>query len=248
MTGFSIRIPGRHELRLAGSRLTLSTAAGWLLFAVSLMACNFSVRADTVYIRDTLYVPLRGGQSSEYRILHRGLKSGTRLERLEENEESGYSRVRLADGMEGWIQTQYLVDEPIAQSRLDAVQQQLEELEARYQQTLLKLRSASEASQAQTAELAALKTERDKLAVELERITGIAADTLNINEENQRLADEQNSLFEQIEQLDRQNEMLADDRAQEWFLRGAGTIMIGLLFGFWVARRIYQKRGAGGWA
>ncbi|MEX1236901.1 MAG: hypothetical protein WD994_01390, partial [Pseudomonadales bacterium] len=41
--------------------------------------------AATVYIRDTLYVPLRGGQSSEYRILHRGVKSGTPLELIEEN-------------------------------------------------------------------------------------------------------------------------------------------------------------------
>ena len=33
--------------------------------------------ADTVYVRDTLYVPLRGGQSQEHRILHRGLRSGS---------------------------------------------------------------------------------------------------------------------------------------------------------------------------
>ena len=41
--------------------------------------------AETVYIRDTLYVPLRGGQSSEHRILHKGIPSGTELELLEVN-------------------------------------------------------------------------------------------------------------------------------------------------------------------
>ena len=60
--------------------------------------------AETVYIRDTIYVPLRGGQSSEHRILHKGIASGTALELLEVNDDTGFSQVRTASGMQGWIQ------------------------------------------------------------------------------------------------------------------------------------------------
>ena len=91
-----------------------------LLIGFLVVAAIHQVKADTVYIRDTLYVPLRGGQSTEHRILHRGLRSGTELERLETSEDTGYTRVRTPDGLEGWLQTQYLVEEPIASTRLEA--------------------------------------------------------------------------------------------------------------------------------
>ena len=40
---------------------------------------------------------------------------------------------------------------------------------------------------------------------------------------------------------------ISDDRAQQWFIRGAGAVLIGLLFGFWLGRRMYHRRYNGGW-
>ena len=76
------------------------------------MIVSATALAETVYVRDTLYVPLRGGATAEHRILHKGIRSGTAMELLEADPESGYSRVRMGDGLEGWIQSQYLVDFP----------------------------------------------------------------------------------------------------------------------------------------
>ena len=68
---------------------------------VLLLATSAQLVAEKVYIRDTLYVPLSGGQTQEHRILHRGLKSGLKLERLETNDETDYSRVPTVAGLEG---------------------------------------------------------------------------------------------------------------------------------------------------
>ena len=51
--------------------------AGILVLAV---LAGGAATAKDVYIRDTLYVPLRGGQSTEHRILHRGLRSEEKAE------------------------------------------------------------------------------------------------------------------------------------------------------------------------
>ncbi|MCB1675993.1 MAG: TIGR04211 family SH3 domain-containing protein, partial [Halioglobus sp.] len=110
-----------------------------LIALVGLAPCAL---AKTVYVRDTLYVPLRGGQGQEYRILHKGIRSGTPLEVLQENEETGYSLVRMEDGLEGWIQTQYLVDEPIARDLLDQANQKLDELEKLHEDTQKQLTDA----------------------------------------------------------------------------------------------------------
>jgi len=216
-----------------------------LLLALSSSA---SAIAEKVYVRDTLYVPLRGGQSSEHRILHRGLRSGTELERLETNEESGYSRVRTEDGLEGWLQTQYLVEEPIASMQLDGMQDRLASLEAEHQQTLLRLREAREENERLSSSQGNLSAEKDELAKELAQLTELSANTIAIDQENQQLNEDRETLLEEIARLNSENADLSDDDAQDWFLRGAGTVLLGLLFGVWIGRRIYQRRNNSGWA
>ncbi len=211
------------------------------------MTANQALLADTVYVRDTLYVPLRGGQSTEHRILHRGLRSGTLLERLEVNKDTGYSRVRLENGQEGWIQSQYLVDEPIARIRLEEAEARFAELDSRYQQVtadLQKLRSTELAITTTNNELVARNTE---LKAELDKITNLASNVIAIDEENKQLRGEHDALLAEIDALSVANQLFQDTSDRKWFLNGAGTILIGLLFGFWFSRKIYHKRG-GGWS
>ncbi len=211
------------------------------------IASSAAAIADRVYIRDNLYVPLRGGQSSEHRILHRGLRSGTELERLETNEESGYTRVRTEGGLEGWLQTQYLVEEPIAAMQLDDMQAQLEQLEAEHQQTLLRLRELREANEGLTASQGNLTSEKEELTVELAKITELSSNVIAIDEENKQLNEDRETLLDEIARLNKENDDLSNDSAQDWFLRGAGTVLLGLLFGVWIGRRIYQRRNNSGW-
>jgi SH3 domain protein len=219
-----------------------------LLVITMLLSTSQIAFADEVYIRDTLYVPLRGGQSTEYRILHRGLKSGTPLERLETNEETGYTRVRTDDGLEGWLQTQYLVDEPIASTLLDGVISEMASLDAKHQQTLLSLKEAEEAKEALAIAQESLADQNASLVEDLDTITTLSANVVAIDEQNKQLNEDRDALLQEIKDLNELTEALSDDRAQEWFLRGAGTVLLGLLFGFWLGRRIYNKRSSSGWA
>ena len=216
-------------------------------FLLLLMATD-SVLADKVYVRDTLYVPIRDGQSNEHRILHSGVRSGTRLERLDENDDTKYSKVRMESGLEGWMRTQYLVTEPIAEDQLDAANSQLASLKEQYQASLIQIDEFDTVQNKLDQNRVELQVENQELSAELNRITALAASVIAIDEENKMLKEEQTSLHRSIDSLDVANQELQNDSNQSWFLRGAGTVLIGLLFGFWVARRIYQKRSSGGWA
>lgn len=214
---------------------------GYLLVGTTLLTISQFSLADEAYIGDTLYVPLRGGESSEHRIIHRGIKSGTLLERLETNKQTGYTRVRTGKGLEGWLLTQYLVDEPIASAQLDSVKSELQSLDTKHQQTLLSLKEANE-------EREVLADRNALLAEDLATITTLSANVVVINQQNKRLSEERDALLQEITSLNELTDALSDDRLQQWFLRGAGIMLIGLLFGFWLSRGIYHKRDRGGWA
>ena len=219
----------------------------YLLVSAPLLTVSQLSFADEVYIRDMIYVPLRGGESTKHRIIHRGIRSGTPLERLQVNEETGYTRVRTADGLEGWLQTQYLVDEPIARTQLDEMKAEVRSLETRHQQTLLSLREIREAKEALTKKQENLTDQNARLLKELTTITTLSGNVIAIDEQNKQLGEERDVLLQQIDNLNELTDTLSNDRAQQWFLRGAGAVLVGLLLGFWVARRIYHKRYNGGW-
>ena len=200
--------------------------------------------AETVYIRDTLYVPLRGGQSSEHRILHKGIPSGTELELLEVNEETSFSQVRTASGMQGWIQNQYLVKTPIAKVRLAVAEEELANLKQQHEQMLATIKTMDNEAAITTSDTTNLTFENSQLKTELAEIKAIAADELFINARNAELISEQDVLYLQINQMAEELDNLKNSSAQDWFLRGAGTIIIGLLFGFLISRRIYVNKAS----
>ncbi|MFN3235556.1 MAG: TIGR04211 family SH3 domain-containing protein [Pseudomonadales bacterium] len=214
------------------------------LLLMSLVASSLA-SADTVYIRDVIYVPLRGGQSNEHRILHQGIRSGTVLERLETNEDTGFSRVRTSSGLEGWIQNQYLVTEPIARDRLEAMQERLEQLEADYNQANSRLGEEQSTSAENLQQIAALEQDKAALNEELSRITELAADVINIDARNSQLEQEVRDLNQQIDDLTVANASLQDETNQTWYMIGAATILAGLLLGMWFGRSLFGRRDSG---
>ena len=218
------------------SILILGLLAGSLWSQLSL--------AKTVYIRDTLYVPLRAGQSSEHRILHKGIPSGTELELLEVNEETGFSQVRTATGMQGWIQNQYLIKTPIAKVRLAVAEEELASLNQQHKQTLATLKTLENEAAITISDTTNLTAENSQLKTELAEIKAIAADEIFIHASNAELISEQDTLNLQINQIAEELDNLKNSSAQDWFLRGAGTIIVGLLFGLLISRRIYVNKAS----
>jgi SH3 domain protein len=215
------------------------------LTLLSLLIISCTALAETVYVQDVIYVPMRGGASEDHRIIHRGVPSGTPLELIREDEESGFSLVRMQNGTEGWIKTQYISPEPIARDRLREQQQRYEAL----QDTNNGLQSSLDEMEVTVARLDAEKNsltlQTHELQDELDTLTNLSADTIKINEENLQLESRNKLLMEELDTLTQMNGRLVDTRDQRWFMIGAATLFMGMLPGFWFARRIYNRRSSG---
>lgn len=194
-----------------------------------LLFCLFTaplLRAETRYITDQFEIPLRAGESLKFKIL-RNLTSGTGVEVLGTNPKSGYSRVRLEDGLIGFIFTDRLQDEPVARDQVAALEAKVAELEEKFDQLPP---SAKESQAIIDAALAA----KQRLEEELLSIRQAAGDAPRILRERAELRQTVADLTRQVSELEQRNRELDHQNAQVWFLIGSGVIVGGILIGFFL--------------
>lgn len=217
------------------------------LFLLLLVCSMQQSQAETVYIQDLIFVPLRGGASDQHRIIHRGIRSGTALERISEDAETGFSFVRLANGTVGWIRTQYISPKRIARDQLNAANKQLAALETENNALRQSIATLESTSARLTAGNNALSNQSQRIQAELDEITTLAANAIRIDADNKHLKERNNLLLDELDILSQANTQLMRLRDREWFVAGALTLLVGMLPGFWLARKIYHRRTSG-WA
>lgn len=193
--------------------------------------------AETAWISDVFYVPLRSGPSDTNRIVHKGLPSGTALEVLEEDPAAGYTHVRTPGGVEGWIGSQYVAHEPIAAIALAAANKRIQALEQQLSQrgqTLTELRSssseASSTNEALSAQVASLQAELD----ELKRVS---SEAIQEHTRNQELTTLNARLRTEVDRLIEETQRLQNNLEQHWMLIGGGLVLGGLLAGLAIKAR-----------
>jgi SH3 domain protein len=79
-----------------------------LIFAIILTVIIKSVFAETRYVSDKLIISVRDGPNQDDNVLGY-IRTGTAVDVIEEKER--YLRIKTEDGLEGWVQTQYIISE-----------------------------------------------------------------------------------------------------------------------------------------
>ena len=206
-----------------------------------MLAFELVAQGQTRYVTDRTIVELRRGPSIEYLIL-RNLEAGERVEVLEQDEDAGYSRVRVADqGTEGWILTRFLTAEPIARERLAVAERSLsgarEQVAGLQEQTAELTRELSAAR----TELTQVRSSHGEVSQELAEIRAAAANVVEIRDQNTRLQQRVLQLEGEVENLTANNTRLAGRSNQNWFVVGAAVLLGGIVIGL-VAPSLRRKR------
>ena len=98
------------------------------LLTVALIAtCPQSGAQETQYISDMVLVPVRSGPGTDYRIVNRGLPSGTALLVYDLSDDGEWTEIETRGGTRGWIPTQYLQKEPPAGLLINDLRLELEQ-------------------------------------------------------------------------------------------------------------------------
>lgn len=198
--------------------------------------------AETVYISDVLTVPLRSGPSTANRILHRGLPSGTRMEVLARDADSGFVQVRTDRGTEGWLPEQYLVSEPIARDQLAAANRRIEQLTSTVAEQRQRLETISSGKSESDQTATQLSSRVKELEQELSEIRRISAGAIAQNETNKELTALNERLRAEVDELVATITNLEDNVQERWLLIGGGLVLLGLILG--VAIKARPRRSA----
>ncbi|MBL4827346.1 MAG: TIGR04211 family SH3 domain-containing protein [Spongiibacteraceae bacterium] len=221
----------------------------FILILTSLILCSElhsqenteQLNQEIRYIRDVLYVPVRSGQTSKHRIVHKGLISGTKLFLLDNDEDSGYSLIRTEKGTQGWIPNRYLSFDPAGRDLHQQAQQRITQLQQKNSTLTLqlaKLRTQDKQSQNKITEF---NSQNQDLNNKLKHITQLSANAIALDSENKKLSQLHQSLKNQVDVLTADNKNLLDNNENDAFLNGVFAVLIGVVIALIVPRLRSKK-------
>ncbi len=196
--------------------------------------------AQTMYVTDELVITVRTGPSTQNSVI-RNLNSGDAVTILETSDDGDYVRVRTDTGEEGWALRRYLVDAPIAQSRLAAAERDLAQARDRVTELETIVADLSEQLDTVTQRMEEAETAATSLNTELVDVRSVSANALTIRDRNESLRRRVNELDQLVEELTVRNTELASRATREWFVVGAGVLITGLVLGL-VIPTLRRKR------
>lgn len=211
-----------------------------ILGLLALGPASGSFAAETMYVTDQLSIHLRTGESTGHRIL-RMLPSGTQVEVLRSNKQTGYSLIRV-NGQEGYVLTNQLLGEPATREQLVALKTRLEELQKAPDQLGGRLAQLQKDYSALQTAHDEMKRAKQQLEQELESIHRVSTDAVRIANERAELRQTVANLTRQVEDLKQENRDLSNQTTQNWFLIGAGVLGGGILLGLILPHLRFQRR------
>ena len=211
-----------------------------LLVAASLLAMSANAVAATRYISDELSINMRRGPSTSYSI-SKLLDAGARVQTL--SEANGWTQVRTEQGLEGYVLTRFLSNEPAARTRIA----EMEAETAKLKEENVALREELSQEQSGTEKLGKLRSEliaeNQALKDELEEIRRVSANAISLNQQNREFREQLLDAESEVERLRSENKSLQSRR--EGMKIGALILIGGVILG--LVLPLFRRRRKSSW-
>ena len=219
-----------------------------LVLAMTALLPTAGVAQETQYISDMVLVPVRSGAGSEYRIVNRGLPSGTALLVYTESEDGEWTEIETRGGARGWIPTRYLQKEPTANLLVNDLRRELEQVRSERDRVVSQLNlSSSEANEADET-IVELSAALESTQAELPEVKRVSAAALDLDSLNQQLVAELESERSDADLLRLENVRLRERIANNQMLDGALAVLLGVILAVVAPRLWPKKKRQDGWS
>ena len=204
-----------------------------LFFSCFFLAATVAY-GETKYVTDVFDVMVRTGPDLSHKIIAMP-KSGTQLEILEmpdEQEDSEWAAVRLPNGKEGWILSQYLIFGPPKKELIARLQKENDSLTQK-EEVLVKENRRLKQEQKEVKKALTLQTKRaNTLEQSYEKLKSESKNFLALKGSHEKASQELDTKTNQVEKLKKELDALQNNQTLWWFIAGASIILVGFLIGY----------------
>lgn len=210
----------------------------WLSF-VLLAALATPAFASPAWVNDQIYVPIRSGPGSQYRIINRGIKSGTQIDFL--GESGDWAHISY-NGTDGYIGKQYVSQSPTAGIELAKVSKENDKLKSEVADLSSKLKDAQSQLDKVQSKNSDLQSSLDSRGKQLDQLRKVAADPIRLDQANRKLNQQLSVLRSQLDQVKGENTMLRNDATSRKWITGVGILLLGLIGGLLMRNKGNRRR------
>jgi SH3 domain protein len=197
--------------------------------------------SETRYVSDELSIPMRTGASNKHRIVYFP-KSGTPLTIKETSEDGTYVHVTSPGGKEGWVESQYLMNQASARDRIVSVSKSLEKSRALEKELKQQVKELNAENRELTEQVKQFQREIKSQESSMEKLKRISANPVALANKNKSLEDQLSKITSSNKLLTEENEQLKDGSTKDWFILGAAVSMGSLLFGLLITRINWKRK------
>ncbi len=190
------------------------------------------------YVTDNLTIPMRTGTTLQHKIL-KMIPSGTAVEVLEGDSDN--SRVRV-QGVEGWVLTRFLDNNPIARDRLNLDEQKIATLELENTRLKSELKEMNDQRGQTDNTVQKLREDNQHIQTDLNNLRQTAANAIEIDKQNRRYKTQLLELDRTIQSLRQENAVLRDRTARDWFMAGAMVALTTLVVSLFLPKMVNWRR------
>ncbi len=203
---------------------------------------------DVRYISDTQYVPVRSGAGNDYRIVHRGIPSGTKVTVSQLSDDGEWAQITAQGDTSGWVRAQHLMSELPAVNRLEAAVARAERLQEQNAALAEELASLKEERDLLSSDISETDSSLQSVTEELAQLKQISGKALELDADNRRLIEETENLRSEADMLAAENRRLQESLSSEAFMDGALAVLLGVVITLVVPRLWPKRRRNTGWA
>ena len=234
-------------MRIIGLTLLSSLATVISANVLAQEASDAPPAGETRYVTDLIFTPIRTGPGGDYRIINKGLPSGTEVMYYGTTEDGVWAEVETRGGTRGYLRAQYLQTDIPRANKLNALEAELEASRERVATLQQDLYEAMEQLTSSGSDMSSTATALTETRAELAETKRISANAIQLDQLTKELTGKLEDASARNDLLKLENARLEDRVSSNQRLEGVLSLLAGIVIALLIPRLTVQRRRNDGW-
>ena len=208
---------------------------------------NTAKTSETRYVTDLIFTPVRTGPGGDYRIINKGLPSGTEVTYYGLTEDGVWAEIETKGGTRGYLRAQYLQANAPRGSQVNALEATLAEEVERTAQLQRDLDEAMAQLTSTDSSMSTAARELEQTRETLVEVKRVSANAIQLDQMTKSLTGKLEDANARNDLLKLENARLQDRISSNRTIEVVVLIALGIMIALLVPRLSVKRRRNDGW-